>query len=162
MKKKVSDVDKIMNNLYLGNYLASEDKLFFKENGVSAVLNATVSEPFLNNKTENLRISVEDDLKQSSINKMTKMLDLGANFIYKHVNVEKQPILVHCVAGRQRSASLVLAYLMKYKCMTIKQAFDFLREKRPEVFHWGESFNFEKSIKIYYEEFVKGRKHCKK
>jgi hypothetical protein len=55
MKKKVSDVDKIMNNLYLGDYLASEDKLFFKENGISAVLNATVSEPFLNNKTENLK-----------------------------------------------------------------------------------------------------------
>jgi protein-tyrosine phosphatase len=39
--------------------------------------------------------------------------------------------LVHCNAGISRSATIVLAYLMKKKGMTLNQAFTFLRSKRP-------------------------------
>lgn len=38
--------------------------------------------------------------------------------------------MVHCVAGVSRSASLVLAYLMKHRKMTLRDAFDFVRSAR--------------------------------
>lgn len=40
-------------------------------------------------------------------------------------------ILVHCVAGRSRSPSLVLGYLMYQRSMRLDDAYDFLKEKRP-------------------------------
>lgn len=38
--------------------------------------------------------------------------------------------MVHCVAGVSRSASLVLAYLMKHMKMSLKDAFDLTRSVR--------------------------------
>jgi len=42
-------------------------------------------------------------------------------------------VLIHCQSGVNRSASIVLAYLMTYRRMTFKEAFLFLRERRPIV-----------------------------
>lgn len=38
--------------------------------------------------------------------------------------------MVHCVAGVSRSASLCLAYLMKYTKMSLKEAFELVRSVR--------------------------------
>eukprot|EP00004_Rigifila_ramosa_P015716 TRINITY_DN3668_c0_g1_i1.p1 TRINITY_DN3668_c0_g1~~TRINITY_DN3668_c0_g1_i1.p1 ORF type:complete len:165 (+),score=29.29 TRINITY_DN3668_c0_g1_i1:2-496(+) len=42
-------------------------------------------------------------------------------------------ILVHCAAGMSRSASVVLAYLIREKQMPYDDALQFLRQKRPVV-----------------------------
>jgi len=42
-------------------------------------------------------------------------------------------VLIHCQSGVNRSASIVLAYLMTYRHMSFKEAFLFLRERRPIV-----------------------------
>lgn len=43
-------------------------------------------------------------------------------------------VLVHCNAGISRSATIVLAYLMKAKAMSLNDAFTYLRSKRPSSF----------------------------
>ncbi|CAL1531731.1 unnamed protein product [Lymnaea stagnalis] len=40
-------------------------------------------------------------------------------------------VLVHCNAGISRSASIVMAYLIKNEGMTVNEAFSLLRSKRP-------------------------------
>lgn len=42
-------------------------------------------------------------------------------------------VLVHCAAGVSRSVSLILAYLIKYRSMSLPDAFRFVREKRTIV-----------------------------
>ena len=49
--------------------------------------------------------------------------------IHKYLN-EKQSVLVHCIAGRSRSTSVVAAYLMKYKNMSKDEALEFIKDKR--------------------------------
>ena len=49
-------------------------------------------------------------------------------------NVEKgNTVYVHCKAGRGRSTTLVLCYLVEYENMTPVEARDFVREKRPQI-----------------------------
>ena len=36
-------------------------------------------------------------------------------------------IVIHCVAGVSRSATLIIAYLIKYKKMTLRQAYNFVK-----------------------------------
>lgn len=43
-------------------------------------------------------------------------------------------VLVHCNAGISRSATIVLAYLIKHNNMSLNDAFNFLRSKRPSSF----------------------------
>eukprot|EP00455_Lapot_gusevi_P057403 TRINITY_DN9770_c0_g1_i3.p1 TRINITY_DN9770_c0_g1~~TRINITY_DN9770_c0_g1_i3.p1 ORF type:complete len:129 (-),score=25.76 TRINITY_DN9770_c0_g1_i3:104-490(-) len=58
--------------------------------------------------------------------------DAAADFIHDCVS-RQSTLLVHCMAGASRSASLVLYYLMKHQNMNFQQAFTFAKEKRPQV-----------------------------
>jgi len=51
------------------------------------------------------------------------------------VEAKKKTVYVHCKAGRGRSATVVMAYLMKYHGMTPLEAQRFLEERRPHVLH---------------------------
>jgi protein-tyrosine phosphatase len=42
-------------------------------------------------------------------------------------------VLVHCFAGKSRSTTMVLAYLMEAQGMTLLEAYTLVKEKRPIV-----------------------------
>jgi protein-tyrosine phosphatase len=44
--------------------------------------------------------------------------------------LKKGNVLVHCFAGISRSATVVIAFLMKYKKMNFEEAFEFTKQKR--------------------------------
>jgi|GEM_PF-1646865 len=56
-------------------------------------------------------------------------LDQAADFI----NTHKEGVIVHCKAGRGRSAMSVIAYLMKHKHYDLEKATDTVKEKRPHI-----------------------------
>ena len=148
---------KVLTRLYLGGYQCSENREFMTTTKIKAVMNCTKSlaNTFLCDTKlgiEYLRIPVNDSLKDLDINKMTKLMDLAAEFIHKHIDVLKKNILVHCVQGRQRSAACVVAYLMKYRGLSPEQACGYVMSKRHEAFRYGTSLNFEKSIVSYYRK----------
>jgi hypothetical protein len=64
--------------------------------------------------------------------------------------------VVHCVAGVSRSTAMVLSYLIKYKKMTLKDAFKRVIEKRP-IIKPNTAF-FEQLIK--YEKRILGSNSC--
>lgn len=46
---------------------------------------------------------------------------------------QRTNVLVHCKAGISRSATIMLAYLMKNKGMTLQEAFVYTKERRGEI-----------------------------
>lgn len=46
-------------------------------------------------------------------------------------------LLVHCVMGRSRSATLFLAYLMICENMTVVDAIDHVKKRRRIIPNWG-------------------------
>jgi len=153
----VSDWHKIMPKIYLGNMGSAKDKQFFKNKNIKAVLNVTNTVPnyFNSNDIEYMRIPVEDSLKVYDYNKMYQFLQIAADFIYKHAILQKEAILIQCVAGRQRSAICIAAFLVKYKNMTPYEACKFIMERRHESFHFGLSLNFEQSLNEFYKDIKK-------
>jgi protein-tyrosine phosphatase len=156
----VTSYNKIMSKIYLGNIDASKDKDFFKDKNIKAVLNCSKDIPntFKNSDVEYMRIPVDDSLKVVDYNKMYHYLPMAADFIYKHAVLQKQPIFVHCYAGRQRSCATIAAFLMKYHNLTPYEACLFITKKRIEAFHFNLSLNFEQSL----DEFYKDIKKCPK
>lgn len=146
--EKANKADKIVKGLYLGDELAAEDIEFFKKNRIGAVLNCTTDVPnhFRRSNVEYMRIPVEDNLRENQINKMTLYMPHACSFIYKNLNIEHKNVLIHCHAGMQRSAAVVLYYLMKVGGMKKRDAIRLMRSKRGIVFHGGAHINFEKAL----------------
>eukprot|EP01127_Copromyxa_protea_P016205 TRINITY_DN477_c0_g1_i1.p1 TRINITY_DN477_c0_g1~~TRINITY_DN477_c0_g1_i1.p1 ORF type:complete len:134 (-),score=18.66 TRINITY_DN477_c0_g1_i1:32-433(-) len=46
---------------------------------------------------------------------------------------EGSGVLIHCQAGISRSASFVIAYLMKHHSMTLREAYFLVKEKKPDI-----------------------------
>ena len=94
-----------------------------------------------------VRLSVADSPDESG-----KLFDLilETKILEKiHNNVlHKQPVLVHCSAGQQRSCAVVACYLMKYHEMNPSQAVEYIRSKRPVAFFW--TVNFSKTLEDFY------------
>jgi protein-tyrosine phosphatase len=102
-----------------------------------------------------MRIPVEDSLKEHDYELMYRFLPGIVEFIYKHAVLQKQNILVHCWAGRQRSSISVAAYLVAKQGMTPHEACKHVLSKRKESFHFGHSLNFDSSLNKYYKDLQK-------
>lgn len=159
--KPLEPYTKIISKLYLGNYQAAKDPDFFKEKKIKAVLNCTKDIPnhFACKKDiEYMRIPVDDSLRETDFKKMYEFFPVIVEFIHKHIVLQKNNILVHCYAGRQRSAISVAAYLVAKLGMTPADACKFIMDKRKEAFHFGLSLNFEDSLNKYYKDLQKTKR----
>jgi dual specificity phosphatase 12 len=153
--KPLTKVNRIMPRLYLGNFQAAKDREFFQQKNIKAVLNCTKAVDIPNHfahikDIEYMRIPVDDSLKQKDFDLMYQYMPAAVEFIHKHVDVQKNNILIQCYAGRQRSAACVAAYLISKHKMTPREACKLILEKRPEAFHYGHSLNFDQTLEKYY------------
>ena len=147
------DYQEILPGVWLGNHLASEDSKFFKKNKIKAVLNTTKTLPnkFVSDKIEYMKIPVNDQLKQIDFDLMTEYLPFAVSYIRKHI-IQKNNLLIHCLAGKSRSAICMAGYLVKYHKMTPEQSIQFVLKKRPEAFFFGTSINFDAALDVLYIE----------
>lgn len=153
----LTDYDKITDRIYLGNYRSAKDKEFFKKHKIRAVLNCTKDVPnhfCADKKIEYMRIPVDDSLEKKDFDLMYEFLPIATEFIHKHAVIQKNNILVNCVAGRQRSAINVACYLVTKHGLNPHDACKFVLEKRPEAFHFGKSLNFDQALNKHYKKRV--------
>lgn len=137
---------RIYDHLYMGGAIALSSRVIY-ENRITFIINATTEAPsvFLNG-VETMKIWVADTPETD----LTPHFDSVADLIhYVHQNGGRA--LVHCMAGISRSASFVLAYLMKYKRMSLREAYQFLANirhvVRPSVNFWHQLIAFEMHIR---------------
>ncbi|VVA89570.1 unnamed protein product [Arabis nemorensis] len=106
-----------------------------KELGVHGVI--TLNEPFETlvptslyhaYGIKHLELPTRDYLFAPSITDITQAVD----FIHQNASSGKTTY-VHCKAGRGRSTTVVLCYLVKYRDMTPECAYEYIRSTRPRV-----------------------------
>ena len=143
-------VCEIIPGLWLGNINIAKNNEFFTIYSITTIINCTKDIPFYSNYTKNVRISVNDDLQKHEVDRMFDYLDTACDLIHeKLLNCES--ILVHCFAGKQRSATLVCAYLMKYGNMSLGVAIQSIKSKRDVIF--TPTINFKNAL-LKYERFL--------
>ena len=71
------------------------------------------------------------------------------NDFIQNCKLENKRCLVHCKSGKSRSASIVLAYLIKSISMTYEEGLNFLRTIRPLV---QPNYGFTKQLLEYEKE----------
>lgn len=145
---KRNSVDLILPNLFLGNIESSIDKSFINKNKIKVIINCSngIENKFENNKNIIYhRIPVDDSLLDYDINLMKDYLPKIVKIIDYHLT-NNNVVLVHCYAGRQRSAIVIAAYLIYKYNYSIDEAYQYILSKRSEAFHYGTSINFHESL----------------
>ena len=129
MSSEKKDIDEIIENkLYLGSY-DPDNITALKEKGIKKILsvmdgdssNFSYKEHGFNQKI----INITDYSDENIIQYFGECL----KFI-----LGEEKILVHCMAGASRSATIVIAYLMWIKRWKFNEALAFAKKKRPIVF----------------------------
>jgi protein tyrosine phosphatase len=133
--------NEIIPNLWLGNRKAPLEIDNLQKYNIQLIINCTrdINYP-VNPNIQTIRLSINDintvesnTILSNEINKLTYLIDL---YLKNNMGV-----LVHCYAGVQRSATVVLCYLITYKQYNIEMAKVIMKDKRSIVFFPYPTFN---------------------
>ncbi|XP_060740666.1 protein phosphatase Slingshot homolog 3 isoform X2 [Tachysurus vachellii] len=120
---------KILDYLYLGSEWNAANFEELQKNNVGYILNVTMEiDNFFPEAFTYMNIRVYDV-------ESTDLLSYWNN-TYRFINEARkcgQSVLVHCKMGVSRSASTVIAFLMKQQGWTLEEALNHVRERRPIV-----------------------------
>lgn len=114
-------------SLYLGDIMAAESVKFLKDNNISCIL--TIAKTTLNLpkhlSIQTMKISVDD----SPIVNLKSHFEACFKFIHENRSAGKN-VLVHCMAGVSRSATIVIGYIMNTNDLDFETAYKLVKEKR--------------------------------
>ena len=164
--------------LWLGNYKAALDPLFYNKNNISVVINCSKDIPYIfdiispekfNIKLlECFRIPVDDSLQEIDFLIMEKYFHIILPSIISKLISENKNILIHCHAGAQRSVAMLTALLyilidknlinfeqlpiqnIDDKPQLMRNIIQYIIQKRPRAYRYGLSINFKSSLENYF------------
>ncbi|XP_015903604.1 dual specificity protein phosphatase 14 [Parasteatoda tepidariorum] len=121
-------LNEVNDHLFISSARSVTDSSL-QQTGITCVINCSLTPPSYS--TGHLRywaIAVEDNERAN----ISCYFDEVADLIHQEQLIGGK-VLVYCMAGISRSASLCLAYLMKYENLNLRSAFRLLRSRRPMV-----------------------------
>jgi len=148
----------ILSNLYLSSAEPAQNLTLLKQLHINSILNLTGYKYNSNSlrykpnyppEITVLHIKIADEMDT----KICDYFDEALCFIHNIIgnNNSSNRILVHCEAGISRSATIVIAYLMKYHHKSLKSAYNFVKQCKSNV---GPNKNFFKELIEFEKELI--------
>lgn len=122
----------IVPQVWVGSRRDAHDPAFMRRGNIRHVINCTRDVSFRFPRLNGFRIPVDDDFSENET--MARNLPIAVAAIESAVAFGNEGVLVHCVAGMQRSAAVVAALLMKRYRWTPAQAMAHMQAVKPETF----------------------------
>ncbi|QDV70914.1 hypothetical protein Poly24_46470 [Rosistilla carotiformis] len=124
--------DPIDPHVIVGAYPFARDVSLMYEQGVRAVVNTC--EEYAGPQAVYDAMGIEQFRMPTTDFTHPKLEDIerAVEFVQSHV-AQEHTVYIHCKAGRARSATVALCWLIKYRGQTPEQAQKILLERRPHV-----------------------------
>ncbi|KAJ8355454.1 hypothetical protein SKAU_G00182480 [Synaphobranchus kaupii] len=146
-----AELTPILPFLYLGNEQDAQDLDLMQRTNIGFVLNVTTHLPLFHYERGLLcykRLPATDSNKQN----LRQYFEEAFEFI-EEAHQAGQGLLIHCQAGVSRSATIVIAYLMKHTWMTMTDAYKFVKARRPII---SPNLNFMGQLLEFEEDLNNG------
>ncbi|KJE95743.1 protein-tyrosine-phosphatase [Capsaspora owczarzaki ATCC 30864] len=143
----------ILPLLYLGNQYNGTDLQVLNKFHFKFVLNVARECPFLPEQQATMSDvrCKKCDLADSFNENISKVFETAFAFIDEAIQA-KQRVLVHCLAGISRSATITIAYMMRTYRMRLHDAYAFVKQRRPMI---SPNINFMGQL-VEYERILFG------
>lgn len=140
----------ILNSIYLGNSYNARNYYDLCDKNIGLIINCTEEIP---NYFKGYFIYHNIDIKDINGANILPYLDQTVDIINEFIdNNPLKSVFVHCFMGSSRSATIVIAYLMKYKKMRLKDALELVKNKRNVV---NLNIDFFRQLRKYQEQLDK-------
>jgi len=127
MNQTIDPMNLIIPNLFLGNMEAGFNPKFLRDKGIRAVLQVCQTPPNIQPvHTINRWIIPVPDIPSTQL---LPYFQYTCNWI-QHQLRAGNPVLVHCMAGVSRSATVIIAFLMWAFNWNLEQAAMYVRQRR--------------------------------
>uniref|UniRef100_A0A8C8HB51 Dual specificity protein phosphatase 10 n=1 Tax=Oncorhynchus tshawytscha TaxID=74940 RepID=A0A8C8HB51_ONCTS len=146
-----AELTPILPFLYLGNEHDAQDAHRLQRYNIGFVLNVTTHLPLYHYDTglfSYKRLPATDSNKQN----LRQYFEEAFEFI-EEARQADMGLLIHCQAGVSRSATIVIAYLMKHTWMTMTDAYKFVKTRRPII---SPNLNFMGQLLEFEEDLNNG------
>ena len=130
----MENANEIISRLWLGDAKSSMDEEFIRRNNIIVVFNCTKNLPFSPMIPIKYRVPVDDNLEEEEIRNMELW---SGEIAFKIISeyIEGKTILVHCMAGRQRSAASVAFMLIALYKLRALDAMKLIKDIRGVAFY---------------------------
>jgi len=146
---------KVTDKIYLGSMQAAASRLVLSSLGITHVLTvANDARPrHLDDQYENL-ICLHLQLPETNNSMLKPLFERAFSFIEQ--GKQHGSVLVHCLAGVNRSVSIVIAYLMYSEHLSYEVAFEKVRSVKSEI---KPMHTFIQQLNFYDKELSQERKY---
>lgn len=135
----------ILHNLYLSNFHSAQQETTSN----TFIVNCSKDLPMV--REQGIRIAVDDNGSQQAMHDMFRALPEALEQIHHHLE-NHTPVVVHCLAGQQRSPAVIAAYLVRYHGYSLEDAIRYVRAAKPDAFFW--TVNFKDALEWYTKLMV--------
>ena len=148
MNQLTAPFNEITPTLFISSYATASNKTAVLNSKIKLIVNAASELPCIswNNEIDVIQIPVRD----TSDALLAPYFDEVADAINERTK-KGERCLVHCVAGISRSATLCIAYLIKYHKMSLRKAYYHVLSCRDCIFpnfgFWHQLIEYEKKVR---------------
>lgn len=123
-------ISEITPRIYLGSFEAATDSVLLRKLGITHIINCAKDAIYDSGDVAQIRLEL-DDIPQENL---FRVLEPSRMVMRRILTTDSDyKILVHCMAGISRSASVVIYYLMKLKGWTYDETFADVVKKRSVI-----------------------------
>lgn len=126
--QQLSNINQILDHHYVGSYFCANDYDLLKKLGITHIVNVSQLGNVFPNEFIYLKINIEDDSEENINRHFTKT----SRFIHNAI-LKNGIVLIHCVAGKSRSPTLAIAYLIMKRKMKLVDALQLVRQKKSNI-----------------------------
>nr|XP_009925505.1 PREDICTED: dual specificity protein phosphatase 14 isoform X1 [Haliaeetus albicilla] len=139
-------IAQITPSLYLSRGSVASNRHLLLSRGITCIINATIEIPNFNwPQFEYVKVPLADMPNAPISLYFDSVADKINSVARKH-----GATLVHCAAGVSRSATLCIAYLMKYHKVSLFEAYNWVKSRRPvirpNVGFWRQLIDYERKL----------------
>ncbi|XP_057626161.1 dual specificity protein phosphatase 14-like [Chionomys nivalis] len=145
-KGDIGSIAQITSSLFLGRSSVASNQHLLQAQGITCIINATIEIPNYNwPQLEYVKVP----LANIPHDPIRLYFDTVADKIHS-VSKKHGATLVHCAAGVSHSATLCIAYLMKFHNVCLLEAYKWVKARRPvirpNVGFWKQLIDYENQL----------------